>query len=343
MKLIRVPTDISPCDEIALLLEGFWRNQSFPRGRPNPAYQALTGFLLGIRLQERFGSQALRESTLCPVRLHTMPYEAKALSAWCLRAHVCFGQIGYHPMEALVLVFNELYRHIEANPALRTVGGRVLTSEEWAATGVGLALWLDDFGRFAQLREACLEEARSVQDWLTLGLTSVDAWWADAGQHGIPERADVTASILTAPYGDAVLERVGMTHLLTRIKVDGIADEWGGDLDGAVLLAYATGRQLASINQDVYFNLLAHDAESRNETIEEDLAGLRRLYRRYIPSDDHAVWETAIGGAARKFTTENVRVHYLPGFVTAPSIIRAAVDFGFWAGLLAHAVEEGTV
>lgn len=340
MKLIRVPADISPCDEIALLLEGFWQ-QSFRSGRPSPAYRALTGFLLGIRLKERFGSVALRDSTLCPVRLQEMPYEAKALSAWCLGAHVCFGQIGYHPMEAIILVFNELYRRIEANPDLRTVGGQVLTSEEWAASGVSLALWLEDFGRFAQLREACLEEARSVQDWLTLGLASLDTWWRDTSQGGIPERADVTASILTSPYGDVGLERIVMTKLLTQIKVDGIADEWGADLEGAVQLAYQTGKQLASKNQELYHSLLAHDAASRNGTIEEDLNSLRRLYRRYLHSDDPQVWETAIGNAACKFAAKSVRVHYLPDFARAPSIMRAAVDFGFWGGLVAQAVEEG--
>jgi hypothetical protein len=340
MRLIRVPANLSPCDEIALLLEGFWQ-QSFRNGRPGPAYRAMTGFLLGIRLVERFGAEAVRESGLCPLILHEMPYEARVLSQWCLRAHVCFGQIGYHPMEALVIVFNELYQHIEDNPDLRTLAGEVLSTDQWAASGVGLALWLDDFGRFAQLRTACLGEARSVQDWLTLGLASADVWWDGSATAGIPERADVTASILTAPYGNAVLERIGITRLLTQIKVDGIADEWGGDLDGAVLLAYRTGYQLASSNQDLYASMLAHDAESRNESIEDDLAGLCALYQHYIPSDNPEVWETAIGGAARKFTADNVRVHYLPGFTRAPSVVRAAIDFGLWGGLVARAVEEG--
>lgn len=339
MKLLPTPADISHCDEIGLLLEAFWQGRGALSGRLSPAYRAMTGFLLGIRLLERFDSEAIRQSRLCPLDPQAIPYEAKALSGWCLHAQACFGQVGYHAMEALALVFHQLYGQIEADPALRTSGGKVLSSEEWSASAVGLALWIDDVGRFSQLREACLAEARASQDWLTLGLACADVWWPEGTGGEIPPSADVTAALLAAPYGDARGERLQMTRLLTEIKLEGIADGAAqGDLEKAVKIAYRCGHRLVEENRRLYREILVHDADSRDMTVLEDLKELIQLYARYIPTSDPENWESHIGMAALRFSQDHVRIGYLPAIAHTPSVFRAALDFGFWGGLVKRAI-----
>jgi len=88
-----------------------------------------------------------------------MPYETKVLSKWSEMARHCIGQPGYHPIEALVILFGEIYSRIEDQPELRTVGGKGYTPGEWASSGVSLALWLRDFGGFELICQGLPERA----------------------------------------------------------------------------------------------------------------------------------------------------------------------------------------
>lgn len=49
-----------------------------------------------------------------------------------MEARACFGQIGYHPMEALMLLFDSMYAKLEDIPERRTIGEEVFTCEAWA-------------------------------------------------------------------------------------------------------------------------------------------------------------------------------------------------------------------
>jgi len=341
MKRMGVAAEAAACDGIALLLEGIWETPSWKGDPLCPAYRAMTGFLLGIRLLERFGVEAIEDSDLVSIRLPKAPYEAKALSQWSRTLKPCLAQPGYHPMEGLMLAFHHFYRRIEADPSLRCLDGREYTVEEWAANAIALVLWLDEPRLFQTLRTAWLREARVTQDWLTWGLSSLDSWWDPLHRGGVPGQLDLAAVVLSAPYAEASLERLAMARLFTEIKAEGMSTEWGGDLDGSILLAYRKGYELASANRELCHRLLLESAQTRNVSPEKDMAGLLALYRAYLPTDDPDRWEANIAEAARAYTSNAVTIAYLPPAARNPSFLRTAVDFGFWAGMAAWEVGVG--
>jgi hypothetical protein len=215
------PGKLELAGRLGTLLEAFWEHQDGIETKLDPAYRALTAFLLGIRLLEEWGPEFLDAEALCPV---TGKLEGLDWGAMCMHLEALEQWMGENPkfpaLQRLYKSFRGFYNGDEDRPSHAVRVG--LHREAAGAIRLAAQFQMGDF--FPKLRATCLREAARAGDWLTLGLASLDSWWSGSAPFGPPERSTVMATVLATPYQKTPLERLVMSGQLTNLNWDGISD-----------------------------------------------------------------------------------------------------------------------
>jgi hypothetical protein len=322
--------------QVGLLLRAFWEHQDGVERMADPGYRALTAFLLGIRLMERWGPEVLASDSLSPLGDVTLDesmalmIHLEAISQWA------GDDPDFHVLGRLYRSFQGFFNDPAKKERLADVSPAGLFRNASRAVRFAPSLGM---GRFLPaLLEHCLLEARAAGDWLTLGLVCADNWWSGPGSSGPPIRADVSAIVLTTPYGQTPIERLTMAALLTNLKLEGITNGVFGDLERAVIRGFQAGRNLAQTEPALFRQILGEANADFAATGRNSLGQIADVYVRYIGSADPADWEDGILDAAKRYVPSAVGIPYLPEIAVIPSVLRCAVDFGLWGGLMAVGV-----
>jgi hypothetical protein len=335
----RAPMRMVVCGEdiahrMATWLDAVWIQHDPPEAGHDPAYRAATALLLGVGMRERFGDAALVVDILCGGVDWNGTSTAAVLDPWLERVQACLGQAGFHPMEALYTVCSEHFAWLEKHPELRTIDDRPCSCLAWAAGAIGLPLGGGRDHLLCPLRTACIDQAQAVHDWFSVGLACLDTWLADDGTDGFPEACDVMSVVLATGYLDTPVERRIICKLLDQLIGSGIGNAWRGRLDAVSLTAFNSGRIFAQ--QDVAAcRLLFGEVEADLHRAEVGgIEVMHAVFRTCFGSSNHRVWHAGIASAVRAYIKTTIRAHYLPNAYLAPAVLRDAVDYAFWAGVL---------